>query len=223
MSEIYDPITKKVEEAYDSFNDNKIIDFKKKIAILTCMDPRIVPDSLNDSPDAYIIRNAGGRASDDAIRSLVVSHKLLGTNEWFVIHHTDCGMQKFDNQVMGCLLKHSLEPATLVKNCNVTLEPVESVCECLWKDTGICPGSIVGKYIDWLPILHGLFDSVLEDVAINRNHPLVPSNIPIYGYIYDVVTQKLIPVPKAIDIGRAEQLKCCKKNNHEKFCKCCRK
>jgi carbonic anhydrase len=43
--------------------------------------------------DAHVIRNAGGRASDDAIRSLVTSHKLLGTQEWFVIHHSDCGMQ----------------------------------------------------------------------------------------------------------------------------------
>lgn len=43
--------------------------------------------------DAHVIRNAGGRASDDAIRSLVISHKLLGTNEWFVVHHTNCGME----------------------------------------------------------------------------------------------------------------------------------
>jgi carbonic anhydrase len=43
--------------------------------------------------DAHVIRNAGGRATDDAIRSLVISHKLLGTQEWFVIHHTNCGME----------------------------------------------------------------------------------------------------------------------------------
>ena len=42
--------------------------------------------------DAHVIRNAGGRASDDAIESLVISYKLLGTKEWFVIHHSDCGM-----------------------------------------------------------------------------------------------------------------------------------
>ena len=45
--------------------------------------------------DAHVTRNAGGRASDDAIRSLIISHKLLGTNEWFVIHHTNCGMETF--------------------------------------------------------------------------------------------------------------------------------
>jgi carbonic anhydrase len=55
--------------------------------------------------DAQVIRNAGGRASDDAIRSLVISHKLLGTNEWFVIHHTDCGMETFTNEIMADLLR----------------------------------------------------------------------------------------------------------------------
>ena len=61
--------------------------------------------------DAHVIRNAGGRASDDAIRSLVISHKLLGTNEWFVIHHTDCGMETFTNEIMSDLLADNLETA----------------------------------------------------------------------------------------------------------------
>ena len=63
-------------------------------AILTCMDARLDPAKYAGlaEGDAHVIRNAGGRASDDAIRSLVISHKLLGTREWFVIHHTDCGM-----------------------------------------------------------------------------------------------------------------------------------
>jgi carbonic anhydrase len=58
-----------------------------------------------------VIRNAGGRASDDAIRSLVISYKLLGTAEWFVIHHTECGMEFFTNEVMEDLLASSLETA----------------------------------------------------------------------------------------------------------------
>ena len=63
--------------------------------------------------DAHVIRNAGGRASDDAIRSLVISHKLLGTSEWFVIHHTNCGMEFFTDEVMRGLLASSLETAAL--------------------------------------------------------------------------------------------------------------
>ena len=62
----------------------------RRFAILTCMDARLDPAKYAglSEGDAHVIRNAGGRASDDAIRSLVISHKLLGTNEWFVIHHT---------------------------------------------------------------------------------------------------------------------------------------
>ena len=63
--------------------------------------------------DAHVIRNAGGRASDDAIRSLVISYKLLGTQEWFVVHHTNCGMEFFDSTQMGELYAQSLDTAEL--------------------------------------------------------------------------------------------------------------
>lgn len=73
-----------------------------QLAILTCMDSRIDPDRILglQEGDAHVIRNAGGRASDDAIRSLVLSYRLLGTREFLVIHHTDCGMTKITNERM---------------------------------------------------------------------------------------------------------------------------
>ena len=73
----------------------------RHFAILTCMDARLDPAKYAGlrEGDAHVIRNAGGRVSDDAIRSLVISHKLLGTNEWFVVHHTDCGMETFTGEV----------------------------------------------------------------------------------------------------------------------------
>jgi carbonic anhydrase len=69
------------------------------LAVLTCMDARIHPEQALglEIGDAHMIRNAGGRASDDAIRSLVISTTLLGTREFAVIHHTDCGMLTFTN------------------------------------------------------------------------------------------------------------------------------
>src|SRR6202165_5480702 len=84
-------------------------------AILTCMDARLDTAKYAglSEGDAHVIRNAGGRASDDAIRSLVISYKLLGTREWFVIHHTDCGMELFTNETLGELLEKSLETARL--------------------------------------------------------------------------------------------------------------
>ena len=77
----------------------------RKAAFLACMDARLDVAKVTglSEGDAHVIRNAGGRASDDAIRSLVISHKLLGTNEWFVLHHTDCGMEVRGTRGCACL------------------------------------------------------------------------------------------------------------------------
>src|SRR5258707_10744788 len=76
-------------------------------AILTCMDARLDPAKYAGlaEGDAHVIRNAGGRATEDAIRSLIISHKLLRTKEWFVVHHTNCGMELFSDDVMAELLE----------------------------------------------------------------------------------------------------------------------
>ena len=72
----------------------------RRLAVLACMDARLHPEKFLglDIGDAHVIRNAGGRASDDALRSLIISSKLLGTREFVVIHHTDCGMLTFTTQ-----------------------------------------------------------------------------------------------------------------------------
>lgn len=160
----------------------------RHFAILTCMDARLDPAKYAGltEGDAHVIRNAGGRASDDAIRSLVISYKLLGTREWFVIHHSDCGMEFFTNEVMAGLLDHSLEPAELGEDG--------------FRDVGAGPGSGEGHNIDWLTIADQ-DESIVEDVQRIRNHPLVPSNIAIYGYIYDVHTGQLIEIPEATAAG----------------------
>lgn len=162
----------------------------RRFAVLTCMDARLDPAKFAglSEGDAHVIRNAGGRASDDAIRSLVISYKLLGTKEWFIIHHTDCGMETFNNDIMTSLLGSSLETATVDANG--------------WHDHGAGPGSPEGRYINWLTISNQS-QSVLEDVTRVRKHPLVPGNIPIYGYIYDCKTGKLIEVPEATAVGAA--------------------
>jgi carbonic anhydrase len=79
----------------------------RKVAIVTCMDARIHPEQALglEIGDAHMIRNAGGRVSDDALRSLVISSRLLGTNEFAVIHHTDCGMLTFTNADMHSKLR----------------------------------------------------------------------------------------------------------------------
>src|SRR2546425_4377691 len=80
------------------------------VAVLTCMDARLHPSRFLglELGDAHVIRNAGGRASDDAIRSLVISEQLLGTNTVVVIHHTDCGMLTFSNEDLRTKVKQEL-------------------------------------------------------------------------------------------------------------------
>jgi carbonic anhydrase len=153
------------------------------------MDARLDPAKFAGlaEGDAHVIRNAGGRASDDAIRSLVISYKLLGTREWFVIHHTNCGMETFTNDVMRDLLASSLEPAVLTDEG--------------WRDEGAGPGSPEGANVDWLTI-GDQAESVRADVRRIRTHPLVPAAVPIHGYLYDVTTGRLIEVPGAGNAGR---------------------
>jgi carbonic anhydrase len=162
----------------------------RRFAILTCMDARLDPAKYAGlaEGDAHVIRNAGGRASDDAIRSLVISYKLLVTAEWFVIHHTDCGMEFFTDDVIRGLLANSLETAALGSDG--------------FYDVGKGPGSSEAAYIDWLTIADQT-GSIEDDVRRIRNHPLVPASIAIYGYLYDVRTGRLTEVPAAKRIGRA--------------------
>lgn len=180
-------------DAYaESFGDKSELALPpaRGFAILTCMDARLDPAKYAGlaEGDAHVIRNAGGRASDDAIRSLVISYKLLGTKEWFVIHHSDCGMEFFTDEVIRGLLANSLETAALGPDG--------------FYDVGTGPGAREGDYIDWLTIADQA-ESVTADVRRIKEHPLVPAGIPVYGYIYDVKSGRLIEVPTAREAGRA--------------------
>ncbi len=138
--------------------------------------------------DAHVIRNAGGRASDDAIRSLVISYKLLGTREWFVIHHTNCGMETFTDPIIRNLLANSLKTAKIDATG--------------WHNVSSGGGSSEAEFIDWLTI-GDQAQSVHDDVKRIRTHPLVPREIPIYGYLYDVKIGKLIEISAATEVGLA--------------------
>lgn len=150
----------------------------RRFAVLTCMDARLDPAKYAglSEGDAHVIRNAGGRASDDAIRSLVISYKLLGTQEFFVVHHTDCGMLFFTDGQMAGLLDQSLETAELTSEG--------------FRDVGHGPGSPEGHYVAWLTI-RDAEAAIREDVRRIAEHPLVPTSIPVRGFIYDVKTGRL--------------------------------
>jgi carbonic anhydrase len=162
----------------------------RRFAILTCMDARLDPAKFAGlaEGDAHVIRNAGGRASDDAIRSLVISHKLLGTLEWFVVHHTNCGMELFTDEVIAELLEDDLGTAEFDGKT--------------WSNPHHHGGHAGGHFIKWHTIKEQAA-SVVQDVRRIREHPLVPANIKIHGHIYDVHTGQLVEVPAAAEPGRA--------------------
>ena len=135
----------------------------RRVAVLTCMDARLDPARFLglQEGDAHVIRNAGGRASEDAIRSVVISEQLLGTNTLVVIHHTDCGMLTFSNADLRTKLKQELKADA--------------------------------DEIDFLPFTD-LEQSVRDDVATLKASPLIPDNVDISGFIYDVRSGQLLPV-----------------------------
>ena len=124
------------------------------------MDARLHPEKFLglDEGDAHVIRNAGGRASDDALRSLIISYKLLGTREFAVIHHTDCGMLTFTNDQLRDILRNDLNADA--------------------------------SGIDFLPF-SDLDESVRQDVQTIRSSPLIPDDIPVSGFVFDVKTGRL--------------------------------
>lgn len=192
MSQVRDEILSANQHYAASFGDKAQLGLPpaRRFAVLTCMDARIDPGKAFGiaEGDAHVIRNAGGRASEDAIRSLAISYKLLGTREWFIVHHTNCGMELFTDEIIRGLFAQSRRTASFEGGA--------------WKDPGGGGGTAAADYIDWLTIREQ-GPSVIADVTRVRHHPLVPPEIPIFGYIFDVKTGRLIEVEQATEIGRA--------------------
>lgn len=167
------------EKGYERFITDKYPN--KRIAIVTCMDTRLVelpPAALGlRNGDVKIIKNAGGTITnpfDSTVRSLLVAIYELGVTEVMIIGHTHCGVQGMDSAEMLHAMKQRGIPEqhiTLMKHCGIDLD-------------------------QWL---HGFDDTesaVLETVDLVRNHPLVPDDIAVKGYIMDSTTGELRPIPE---------------------------
>ena len=141
----------------------------RKVAIVTCMDARIIPSRALglEEGDAHVIRNAGGRARD-ALRSLVISQQLLGTREIVVIHHTDCGMLTFTNEQLRAKVRTELG-----SDASVDFQPFTD-----------------------------LEQSVVDDVTLLRESPLLLEGVPVRGFVYDVRNGRLteVAVPAAVTV-----------------------
>ncbi len=158
-------------KAYEQYHTSKYPD--KKIAIVSCMDTRLVqllPAALGiKNGDVKIIKNAGGVITnpfDSTMRSLLVAIYELGVNEVMIIGHTGCGVQGMDSEEMLQLMRDrgiDEEHISLMRHCGIDLNK-------------------------WL---HGFDDTdsaILETIDLVRNHPLMPKDVTIRGYIMDSIT-----------------------------------
>jgi carbonic anhydrase len=146
-------------------------------SILTCMDAQLQASKLvgRTGSSAQIIRNAGGRPTEEAIRSLVLSHELLGSREWFVVQHSQCGLALLDDEIVGDLLPGSRVHAT---------------------SRGDVRGIRQHAQTHALE-LRTQEQNLAADIGFIRNHPLVPAHIPIYGYIFRIETGRFVEVREA--------------------------
>ena len=165
------------KEGYKPYVTSKYPD--KKIAIVTCMDTRLVellPAALGiKNGDVKMIKNAGGVITnpwDSTMRSLLVGIYELGVNEIMIIGHTECGVQGMNAEEMLHLIEKrgiSKETISLVKNCGIDLEK-------------------------WFKGFDDTPKAILESVELVKNHPFLPSDVKVAGYIMDSTTGKLTPL-----------------------------
>ncbi|WP_196956923.1 beta-class carbonic anhydrase [Hymenobacter guriensis] len=133
----------------------------RRFAILTCMDARLDPTRLLGVPEgsAHVLRNAGGRVTDETLQALLLSYQVLGTREWFLIQHTDCGVRLPDEALAAVL--SSAVPMVVVP----------------------APASF-----------SDLTKAVAADLARIHQHPHLPAEVRVFGYVYDVRHNQLLEV-----------------------------
>ena len=155
----------------------------RKLWVLGCMDERLpIDEALGikvDTPvcggDAHCFRNAGGIVTDDAIRSAMLSCHFFGTTEIVIVQHTQCGMLSANaNDMEKKLRDRGLDPD------NVTLDPTmpELTLE-------------KGAFAKWIGMMDDVDLSCLATIEAFKKHPLIPDNITISGWIWEVETRRL--------------------------------
>lgn len=163
----------------------------KKLWVLACMDERLpVDEALGiraDTPvgggDAHLFRNAGGIVTDDAIRSAMLTINFFGTKEIVVLQHTGCGMLSANG--------NDLEAALRGKGIDVDNIPIDPSMPELSLQSG--------SFAKWIGMMDDVDKTCMKCVDLMRNHPLIPDDIVISGWIWETEFRRL----RAPDTGAA--------------------
>nr|G0WXL9.1 RecName: Full=Carbon disulfide hydrolase; Short=CS(2) hydrolase; AltName: Full=Carbon disulfide lyase [Acidianus sp. A1-3]3TEN_A Chain A, CS2 hydrolase [Acidianus sp. A1-3]3TEN_B Chain B, CS2 hydrolase [Acidianus sp. A1-3]3TEN_C Chain C, CS2 hydrolase [Acidianus sp. A1-3]3TEN_D Chain D, CS2 hydrolase [Acidianus sp. A1-3]3TEN_E Chain E, CS2 hydrolase [Acidianus sp. A1-3]3TEN_F Chain F, CS2 hydrolase [Acidianus sp. A1-3]3TEN_G Chain G, CS2 hydrolase [Acidianus sp. A1-3]3TEN_H Chain H, CS2 len=181
VSEYIDSELKRLEDY--ALRRVKGIPNNRRLWVLTCMDERVhIEQSLGIQPDdAHIYRNAGGIVTDDAIRSASLTTNFFGTKEIIVVTHTDCGMLRFTGEEVA---KYFISKG--IKPTEVQLDPLLPAFRISSEE----------DFIKWFKFYEDLGvkspdEMALKGVEILRNHPLIPKDVRITGYVYEVETHRL--------------------------------
>lgn len=171
----------------ESINENenwvlrrqKNIPNNRSLFVLTCMDERIpIEEVLGlELGDAHIFRNAGGLVTDDVIRSAALTLNFFGTKEIIVVNHTECGMMSAHNHDIVKGLEESLS----IKLNNISLDPA-------FPELIVDNPDSIGN---WFRTFENIDETTLAQVEFLCNHPLIPKDTIINGYIYEVETNRL--------------------------------
>lgn len=159
---------------------------KTHTLVISCMDWRL--NDLDFGP-SYTCRNAGGRATDDMIRSAALTIRLFAVENIIIVHHTDCGMEKVDDPTVRKLLQKNLGPGHLGEHLHYDKHNSDKYQE--------------SDHVAFLAF-DDLEQSVINDVVRLRRSPIISNKVTIFGYIYDVDTGELIKVKRACEIGKPE-------------------
>jgi carbonic anhydrase len=178
MAEVYKGIEERIKQRDDWARRRQLgVPNNKLLWVLTCMDERIpVNEALGiEDGDAHIFRNAGGLVTDDAIRSAMLTTQFFGTKEIVVLGHTECGMMSAKGDDLTELLKQR----------GIDVDRAEI-------DPGL-PGLELpkGRFTDWIRMFESVDQSVKEQVDKLRNSPLIPKDVTIHGYVYEVETGRV--------------------------------
>lgn len=167
-----------IEEKVDERDDwarrrRKSIPNDRKLMVIACMDERIpIEDALDiDLGDAHIFRNAGGKVTDDVIRSAALTTNFFETNEIIIINHTDCGMMSAPDSAVVDGLKQQAGGSLDDVDLNPALP-----------ELNIGDASLE----DWVYMTDDIDQAAQQQIDYLRNHPLIPDEVKVHGYIYEV-------------------------------------